>query len=281
MQLQPFGDRVFEAVGRFGPLCAGIDPSAELLAAWNLPDSADGVRAFGERCVKELNGAVGVVKPQVAFFERHGAAGVAALESVIGAARAEGLIVIADAKRGDVASTAEAYGEAWFESTLAVDALTVTAYVGLGALAPMVAAARRAGGGVIVVTATSNPEGRALQEAVLDGGRTVEESLLAEIGELNREELAGHPERRLGSVGAVVGATRAPRALALATAGGVLLAPGLGAQGATVADVAAVFAGCPAGSVLPSVSRGLLAGGPDGLRALALRLQEDLAAALA
>lgn len=279
--MRPFGDRVMDAAGRLGPLCVGIDPSAELLARWGLPDGADGLRAFGERCVEELRGAVAVVKPQVAFFERHGAAGMGALEAVIAAAHDAGLLVIADAKRGDVASTAEAYGDAWFVGPLAADALTVTPYVGLGALNPLVEAARRSGGGVIVLTASSNPEGRMVQEARTGDGRTVEEALLESVAELNRKELESAPAQRLGSVGAVVGATRAPRALPLAATGGVLLAPGVGAQGATPADVGAVFAGCPAGSVLPSVSRGLLAKGPERLRPEALQLQEALAAALA
>jgi orotidine-5'-phosphate decarboxylase len=278
--VQPFGDRVVDAVGRFGPLCVGIDPSSELLAQWGLPDDSTGVRAFGIQCVAALHGAVAVVKPQVAFFERHGAAGMAALEAVIAAAREGGLLVIADAKRGDVASTAEAYADAWFSSPLAVDALTVTPYVGVGALEPFVAAASRVGGGVIVLTASSNPEGRGIQEAVTEGGETVEAAVLEAVAELNRKERAGNPSLRLGSTGAVVGATRAPRVLDLAATGGVILAPGVGAQGATAADVAAVFAGCPAGSVLPSVSRGLLATGPQRLRSETLRLQEDLAGAL-
>lgn len=278
--MQPFAERVVDAVGRLGPLCVGIDPSAELLARWQLPDSADGARAFGEQCVEALRGAVAVVKPQVAFFERHGAAGMAALEVVIATARAEGILVIADAKRGDVASTAEAYADAWFSSPLAADAVTVTPYVGLGALNPIVEAARRAGGGVLVLAASSNPEGRVVQEAVTGEGRTVEAAMLDAVAELNRRELEANPGQRLGSVGAVVGATRSPHALPLAAVGGVLLAPGVGAQGATAADVGAVFAGCPAGSVLPSVSRGLLSKGPDRLRAEALRLQEDLAGAL-
>ncbi len=278
--MQPFADRVAEATGRLGPLCVGIDPSASLLEQWGLPDGPDGLRAFGERCVQALRGAVAVVKPQVAFFERLGSAGMAALESVIAAARAEGMLVIADAKRGDVASTAEAYAQAWFSSPLAADAVTVTPYVGLGALAPLLAAARMAGGGVLVLTASSNPEGRMVQEAVTASGRTVEEALLDAAAELNRAEVAARPGQRLGSVGAVVGATRSPQALPVATLGGVLLAPGVGAQGATAADVGAAFAGCPPGSVLPSVSRGLLSQGPDGLRSGALRLQEDLAAAL-
>lgn len=279
--MQPFGDRVVDAVGRLGPLCVGIDPSSSLLARWGLGDDPEGVRSFGEQCVEALGGSVAVVKPQVAFFERHGAAGMAALESVIAAARAEGMLVIADAKRGDVASTAEAYGDAWFAGPLAADALTVTPYVGVGALDPIVAAARKAGGGVLVLTASSNPEGRGIQEAVTGDGRTVEEAVLADVAERNRAELASAaPGRRLGSVGAVVGATRTPGTLPLPAVGGVLLAPGLGAQGATPADVGAAFAGCPPGSVLPSVSRGLLNGGPRQLRAGALRLQEDLAAVL-
>lgn len=279
--MQPFGDRVVDAVARLGPLCVGIDPSPSLLARWDLPDGPEGVRSFGEQCVEALGGAVAVVKPQVAFFERHGAAGMAALESVIATARAEGMLVIADAKRGDVASTAEAYGDAWFAGPLAADALTVTPYVGVEALEPIVAAARGAGGGVFVLTASSNPEGRGIQEAVTEDGGTVEEAVLAAVTERNRTELAeAGPGRRLGSVGAVIGATRTPGALPLAAVGGVLLAPGVGAQGATAADVGAAFAGCPAGAVLPSASRGVLAHGVHRLRAEALRLQEDLAAVL-
>jgi orotidine-5'-phosphate decarboxylase len=274
-----FGDRVAAATAATGPLCAGIDPSSALLAAWGLPDDASGLRAFGATCVEAFAGVVSVVKPQVAFFERHGAAGLAALEGLIADATAAGLIVIADAKRGDIDSTAAAYADAWLgeASPLAVDAVTAHPYLGLGALDPLIRLGAATGRGVIVVARSSNPEGRGLQEAVTAGGPAVEDMLLAEIAELN-----GSPEVPHGTVGAVIGATLEPSEFALPQLGGVILAPGLGAQGAGPADVAARFAGCPAGTVLPSSSRGVLNAGPDAaaLRESARSLNRELAAAM-
>jgi orotidine-5'-phosphate decarboxylase len=274
-----FGDRVGAAAARTGPLCAGIDPSAALLASWKLSDEAAGLRAFCAACVEGFADVVSVVKPQVAFFERHGAAGLAELERFIAEASAAGLIVIADAKRGDIDSTAAAYADAWLgaASPLAADAVTVHAYLGLGALAPLVDLGAANGRGVIVVARSSNPEGRDLQQAVTAGGTAVEDMLLAEIAELN-----GSPGVPSGTVGAVVGATLEPSAFALSQLGGVILAPGLGAQGAGPADVAARFAGCRPGKVLPSSSRGLLKEGPDpaALRDSARSLNRELAAAM-
>ncbi len=263
-----FTARVAEAVAGTGPLCAGIDPSASLLGEWGLPDSADGLREFGLRCVEAFAGVVPVVKPQVAFFERRGAAGMAALEAVLGAAHGAGLLVVADAKRGDIGSTMEAYASAWLDpaSTLVADAVTVLPYMGLGSLRPCFDCAAATGRGVIVVVRGSNRDGRPLQEAVVrSGGRpeerdgcSVEDMLLGSIAELNRGGLVPP-----GTVGAVVGATLAPSAFDLAGLGGVILAPGIGAQGATAGDAALLFAGCPPGTVLPSASRSLLAAGPD------------------
>ena len=168
-----FGDRVAAAVRATGPLCAGIDPSAALLAEWGLSDDAEGLRSFCRTCVEAFAGTVAVIKPQVAFFERHGSAGMAELERLIAEASAAGLIVIADAKRGDIDSTAEAYADAWLgeASPLAADAVTAHPYLGLGALAPLVRLAAANGRGVLVVARSSNPEGRGLQQAVTSGGR--------------------------------------------------------------------------------------------------------------
>ena len=170
-------------------------------------------------------------------------------------------MVVADAKRGDIANSAEGYARAWLDpgSPLAADAVTAVAYMGLGSLAPLVDAARAAGRGVIVVARSSNPEGRSLQEATVAGGGSVEDRLLAEIAELN----ASHAP---GTVGAVVGATLSPSAFPLARLGGVILAPGVGAQGATAAAVGKLFGGCPPGSVLPNVSRSVLSAGPSWAR---------------
>ena len=274
-----FGDRVAAAVARTGPLCAGIDPSADLLTKWGLSDDAVGLRSFCAACVEGFAGAVSVVKPQVAFFERHGSAGLAELERLIAEATSVGLIVIADAKRGDIDSTAAAYADAWLgeASPLAADAVTVHPYLGLGALSPLVDLAAANGKGVLVVARSSNPEGRELQQAVTATGPGVEDMLLGEIAELN-----GSPAIPTGTVGAVVGATLEPSAFALSQLGGVILAPGLGAQGAGPSDIAARFAGCSPGSVLPSSSRGLLNQGPDpaDLGRSARSLNRELAAAL-
>ena len=255
-----FGDRVAAAVRERGPLCAGIDPSRALLAAWGLRDDATGLRAFCDACVEGFAGAVGVIKPQVAFFERHGSAGMAVLEHLIASASAAGLLVIADAKRGDIDSTSEAYADAWLGTTspLAVDAVTVHAYLGLAALAPLIRLAGASGRGVLVVARSSNPEGRALQEALTPAGASVADMLLAEVAALNASS-----DVPTGTVGAVIGATLPPSGLVSGQLGGVILAPGLGAQGAGPSDVAERFSGCAPGTVLPSSSRGLLVHGPD------------------
>jgi orotidine-5'-phosphate decarboxylase len=276
-----FGARLAAAIDTTGPLCAGIDPSESLLRAWGLSDDAVGLRDFGARCVDAFAGVVPVVKPQVAFFERFGAAGIAALETLIGDARQAGLLVIADAKRGDIGSTMEAYASTWLDSRspLCADAVTATPYLGLGSLQPMFDLAVEHGRGVIVVVRTSNPEGRSLQEALTESGQgpAVEDMLLARIAELNA---GGLPLP--GTVGVVVGATLAPSAFPLASLGGPILAPGVGAQGATAADVGKLFRGCKPGTVLASSSRSLLAAGPEPalLRAAALASREEMAAAL-
>lgn len=271
-----FAERVAEAVRRTGPLCAGIDPSAGLLADWGLPDNAAGLRWFARTCVEAFAGAVPVVKPQVAFFERHGAAGMAVLEELVAAAGRAGLLVIGDAKRGDIGSTVAAYADAWLggSSPLAVDAVTALPYMGLGSLQPMVDAARRHGRGVLVVVRGSNPEGRPIQEAVTASGTAVEDLLLEGVARWNEETP--------GVAGAVVGATLAPSRFPLSQLNGVVLAPGVGAQGAGPAEVAERFGGCPAGAVLPSASRSVLAAGPDpvALRDAAVQARKAMAAVL-
>jgi orotidine-5'-phosphate decarboxylase len=288
---EAFGERLVDAVARSGPLCAGIDPSAGLLGAWGLPDDADGLRAFGAACVEAFAGAVPVVKPQVAFYERHGSAGLAALETLIADATAAGLLVVADAKRGDIDSTSEAYADAWLgrSSRLAADAVTATPYLGFGSLEPLFRTALANGRGVFVVVRSSNPEGRTVQAAVVQGtgaegtGRpeTVEDSILAAIARRNADAGAA-ASGGVGSIGAVVGATLQRSSFALADLGGPLLAPGVGAQGGTAQAVGKLFAGCRPGTILPNVSRSVLAAGPsvDALRAAAVTARDEVAAAL-
>src|SRR5580693_5117111 len=149
---QSFGERVALAVGRLGPLCAGIDPSADLLGAWGLTDDARGLGSFCRICVAAFAGVVPVIKPQVAFFERHGSAGLAELEGLLVDAREAGLLVLADAKRGDIDSTAAAYADAWLGrgSPLAADAVTVHPYLGLAALSRLFYLAAANGKGILV-----------------------------------------------------------------------------------------------------------------------------------
>ncbi len=280
-----FAERVAGAVAATGPLCAGIDPSSELLGHWGLEDTSEGLRTFGLRCVEAFAGVVPVVKPQVAYFERMGSAGLAVLEEVLVACRDAGLIAIADAKRGDIGSTMEAYASAWLDpaSPLAADAMTALAYLGMDALQPAFDLAAAGGRGVIVVVRSSNPEGRSLQCARTAGpggdpsGPTVEDMLLADIAERNH---GGLP--RPGTVGAVVGATRSPSDFDLSGLGGVILAPGVGFQGASAEDAGRLFAGCVPGTVLPNVSRSLLVSGPDvvALREAAARECAVLGSAL-
>ena len=275
-----FGVRVAGAVGRYGPLCAGIDPSGTLLESWGLRDDAGGLRSFCAICVEAFAGVVPVIKPQVAFFERHGSAGVAELERLLVDAARAGLIVLADAKRGDIDTTAAAYADAWLGegSPLAADAVTVHPYLGLAALAPLIKVAGGTGRGVIVVTRSSNPEGRPLQEAVTCSGVSVEDSILAEIAAWN-----GSADIPSGTVGAVIGATLPRSVFPLSQLGGVILAPGLGAQGARPQDFSDRFAGAAPGTVLASTSRGLLAAGPNptNLRQAATDLGDELATVLA
>ncbi|SDQ46148.1 orotidine-5'-phosphate decarboxylase [Quadrisphaera sp. DSM 44207] len=286
----PFGARLAAAVAEHGPLCAGIDPHPGLLRDWGLDDDAAGLERFALACVEALAGAVAAVKPQAAFFERHGSRGLAVLERVVADLRAAGTLCVVDAKRGDVGSTMAAYADAYASdaSPLAGDAVTATAYLGWGSLEPLLAAASASGRGVFVLALTSNPEGASVQHARDPGtGRSVAAQLAREAAARNAAEGAGAPGGpALGPVGLVVGATvgDAPARLGidLAAVRGPLLAPGVGAQGATAADLARVF-GAARPAVLASSSREVLRAGPDpaALRAAARRTAEECRAALA
>ena len=244
-----------------GPLVFGLDPSAGLLTEWGLGDTPDGLDRFADIVLAASAGSVGLVKPQSAFYERHGWRGIRTLQRLIASGRDAGLLVILDIKRGDVGSTNDAYAEAYLGkgAPLAADAITVHPYLGLAAMGTFVTRAAQAGSCLLVVTRSSNPEGRAVQAAVTASGpATVEQQLLLDIGELNQRLT---PEG-IGPVGAVVGPTHLQPELDLAAARCLFLAPGVGRQGATPADVAAVFAACPE-RVMPSASRSLLAAGPE------------------
>ncbi|WP_433392786.1 orotidine-5'-phosphate decarboxylase [Micromonospora sp. KLBMP9576] len=276
--MDSFGARLHRAVTERGPLCVGIDPHPGLLARWGLDDDVRGLDRFARTVAEALGDRVAVVKPQSAFFERFGAKGAAILESTIRQLREAGALVLLDVKRGDIGSTAAAYASAYLDpsSPIHVDALTASPYLGVGALAPMFELAAEHGGGVFVLALTSNPEGATVQRARTADGRTVAQTVIDEISQLN----AG--AQPLGSIGLVVGATIGDTGHDLSAVNGPLLAPGLGAQGATAADLRIVF-GSALPAVLPSYSREVLGAGPDpeALRAATERVLADCRAVLA
>lgn len=275
---EPFGARLRRAMDERGPLCVGIDPHASLLAEWGLNDDVAGLERFSRTVVEAVADRVAVMKPQSAFFERFGSRGVAVLEKVVQEARAAGTLVVMDAKRGDIGSTMAGYAEAYLhkDAPLFSDALTVSPYLGYGSLSPAVALARESGAGLFVLALTSNPEGPEVQHAVRTDGRTVGATMLAHLAAEN----AG--EDPLGSFGAVVGATVGDLSSYDLAINGPLLAPGVGAQGATPADLPKVF-GSALRNVVPNVSRGVLRHGPDAgvLRAAAERFAQEIQAAVA
>lgn len=275
-----FADRFVEARKAFGPLVLGLDPSGDILRAWGLGDDPDGLDRFIDVVVEVAIGAVGVVKLQSAFYERFGWRGIRSLARLAAECRVGQVLVLLDAKRGDVGSTNDAYGEAYLgpAAGIQVDALTVTPYLGFAALRPFFDRAAEHGAGLFVVTRSSNPEGRPLQTARGADGLSVEQKLVSDLALANSRAAPG----RLGPFGSVFCANHGPPVdMDLVNMGGLFLCPGVGAQGASAADVAACFASCP-DRVLPSASRVLLADGPDpsrlrdALSALGGDLQEAL-----
>ena len=270
-----FGERLRTAMAERGQLCVGIDPHVHLLAEWGLDASAAGAREFGLRTVEAAAGAVGVVKPQVSFFERYGSAGFAALEDVLAAARVAGLLVIADAKRGDIGTTMDAYGEAWLMpgSPLEVDAVTVNPFLGVGTLEGTFALAESAGKGAFVLAATSNPDAFTAQRARLDSaeapGETVSGAIVREVSARNARVTA---PGQWGSIGFVIGGTVDWTEAGLEPFEPIapILGPGFGHQGAEPGDLRSRF-GALAPAVIASESRSILAAGPDRLAA---RIQE-------
>ncbi len=267
-----FGVRLAEAKLRRGPLCLGIDPHPELLRAWDLPTTADGLAAFCDICVEAYSGFA-VVKPQVAFFEAYGAAGYAVLERTIAALRSAGVLVLADAKRGDIGTTMAAYAAAWAgDSPLAADAVTASPYLGFGSLRPLLEAAAAHDRGVFVLAATSNPEGATVQRATFDS-RTVAQLIVDQAAVVNRSANRSQP----GYVGVVVGATvfEAPDLSAL---GGPVLVPGVGVQGGRPEALGGLGGAAP-GQLLPAVAREVLRAGPgvSELRAAGERMLDAVA----
>ncbi len=272
--VEPFGLRLRERIDAFGPLCVGIDPSRIAIEAWDRTDTVEGLEFFTLAMLEASIEVAAAIKPQVAYFERFGSAGYRILERLLSEARDSNLLVIADAKRGDIGATNEGYAEAWLRdrSPLCADAVTVSPYVGLGALESLFVAAQDTGRGVFVLAATSNSEGRLLQTARTDEGERVEDFVLRSVAERNNRDDG------LGTVGVVLGATRERPAFDLALLGGPFLVPGVGAQGATPSDVGRLFVRSARATVLVNIGRGISGAGPErsALRDAAQRWRDDL-----
>jgi orotidine-5'-phosphate decarboxylase len=256
-----FAQRFVALSGARSPLCLGLDPSCETMAEWGLGDDADDLRRFCGVVMEAAGDRVAVVKPQSAFFERFGPAGMHELARTAEMIGERGALSLIDCKRGDFTATMEGYAEAMLgpASGFGGDAMTVTAYLGFGALRPVLDRAVACDAAVFVVVRSSNPEGRELQDARRADGRSVADALADDITAFNA---ALGPE--IGPIGAVVGATidaagaatlsRLPKSL--------ILAPGVGAQGGTFEDIRKNF-GPAAARTLPSASRSILREGPS------------------
>lgn len=274
-----FGTRLAAQFAAGRRLCVGVDPHATTLATWGLEDTAAGAETMGRALIEAAHGVVACVKPQIAFFERFGAAGYQSLERVLADARAADILVIADVKRGDIGSTFAAYAEAWLKpgSTLEADAMTVHAYQGIGSLAGAHEYVHEHGKGLFVLAATSNPEARTVQQASVSGGGTLAQHMIAGAHAENAK-LGGE----VGSTGVVLGATVNLDDFGIDRSsphhGPVLpvLAPGFGFQGAQVQDVRRLF-GTLADGVLVSESRSILNGGREELHSRITASNETIA----
>ena len=264
----PFGSRLQRAMQAHGPLCVGIDPHRALVESWGLTYDLAGLERFALTCVEAFAGHVAAVKPQSAFFEVFGAKGVAILERVLADLGSASTLTILDVKRGDIGTTVDAYGEAFLgeQAPAAADAITLSPYLGYESLRPAIDLALAMNRGVFVLALTSNPEGASVQHARGPDGRSVAGAV---VDGAAGDNAAAGAQGDLGSVGLVVGATIGSAArdlgIDLGASHAPLLAPGLGAQGATAADVRDVFAGALP-QVLASSSREVLRHGPDAAR---------------
>jgi orotidine-5'-phosphate decarboxylase len=261
-----FGARLQQSVTARGRLLVGIDPHASQLEGWGLPDTAEGLRTFSLRVLESCAADACAIKPQSAFYERHGSAGIAVLEELLAAARERGVLSILDVKRGDIGSTMGAYADAYLRpgAPLEADAITVSPYLGWGSLDPALRYVEEEGKGLFVLALTSNPDGPEVQHARDDRGRAVARTMTGHAAAFNARTV---PEPGTwGNVGLVVGGTIGPAArelgIDLDAVRGALLSPGFGAQGAGPAQLTEVFAQA-ADRVLVSVSRGLLGAGPE------------------
>ncbi|HEX3196264.1 MAG TPA: orotidine-5'-phosphate decarboxylase [Propionibacteriaceae bacterium] len=279
--ISSYGERLWTLMSERGPLCVGVDPHPSLLASWGLAADPQGLERCARGMIEALGGMVPVFKPQSAFFEAYGAAGIAVLERTLADIKGARALSVLDVKRGDIGSTMDAYAAAYLSdgSPLAADAITLSPYLGFGSLDGAIELADRGGRGVYVLALTSNPEGPQVQHARATDGRTVGQIIIDEAA--GRNAVRRMPGAILGPVGIVIGATIGETGTDFSGFGGSILAPGIGAQGGTSADLAAVFKDAIR-FVLPSTSREVMLAGPTpaGLRAAATRVLGEMKAAI-
>jgi orotidine-5'-phosphate decarboxylase len=265
-----FGSKLSDSFAKYGQLCVGIDPHASLLDDWGLSDDVQGLEKFANAVLDATVSRVGIIKPQVSFFERHGSKGFAVLEKLAERAAQTDLLVIMDAKRGDIGTTMDAYFDAWLgkNAPFMSDALTVSPYLGFDSLKLTLSGAAERGKGVFVLAATSNPEGASVQRATI-GTKTLARSIWDSLSDINSVTAAG--KAKYGSFGAVLGATLNLKSFGLEDvlegqelSATPILAPGFGAQGAELSTSKLLF-GAAAPQVIHSVSRSILQAGEAGL----------------
>lgn len=257
--MSSYRSRLAAAVEARGALCVGIDPMPAVLDAWGVGHDTAGLETVARGIVEELGEYTAAFKPQSAFFEPFGAAGIAVLERVLSDIRDVGAVSILDVKRGDIGSSMGGYAAAYLAdgAPLAADAITVSPYLGVGSLRPAIELAHGSGRGIYVLARTSNPEGATIQTARCSAGGAVAQHVLDEITVLN--------EQHDGLIGVVLGATHTDLGCDPSRFNGSILAPGVGAQGASMADVAMVFHRATP-LVLPTSSRQIIGGGRQELR---------------
>ena len=233
-----FGERLLRKFELRGQLCVGVDPSADQLSRWALPKTAAGAEQFCMKILESCQDEIGILKPQVAFFEQFGSEGFAVLERVLSRASDAGFLVIADAKRGDIGSTMDGYARAWLasEGPFLADALTISPFLGPKSLDETISLASSNSKGIFILAATSNPEAKALQSSI----DTNHESVAGNIASY----AAGFNKEPLGSVGLVIGAQANLVDMAIDTGAlgsTPILAPGFGSQGAKLSNARSIF----------------------------------------
>lgn len=249
-----FGEQLQNAFLRHGNLCFGIDLHDAILERHGFSVSADSAEELTAALLEASLGAVGIIKFQVAFYERFGARGYQILERALAEARQAGVLVIADIKRSEIGSSMRGYAHAWLGegAPLRADAITVTPYLGVGALEPVFERAEASGAGVFVLAATSNPEGAALQQK---GDPTLAATVVSDVNARGKGKSSV-----IAPFGIVLGATvvAADYGIDSDSLGAMpVLAPGFGEQGAALADLRKLY-GSAAPRTVVNLSRSLL-----------------------